>query len=83
MNSRKLLAMALDPSRILAARGFAVDPWQREVLLSPRRELLLNCSRQAGKSTVVAALALHMACSSPVRSLSSSLRGSGNRPRPS
>jgi hypothetical protein len=35
------------------------DPWQREFLLAPDRQVLLNCSRQSGKSTVVAALALH------------------------
>jgi hypothetical protein len=61
MNARKLLLMALDPCRILTARGFAVDAWQREVLESRGRQLLLNCCRQAGKSTVVSALALHEA----------------------
>lgn len=30
------------------------DPWQTEVLLSTEPRMLLNCSRQAGKSTVVA-----------------------------
>jgi Terminase large subunit, T4likevirus-type, N-terminal len=65
MNTRKLLALALDPSRILAARGLCVDAWQREVLLSSRRQLLLNCCRQAGKSTVVSALALHQALFQP------------------
>jgi hypothetical protein len=34
------------------------DPWQVEVLESPQRQLLLNCCRQAGKSTVVAAMAM-------------------------
>jgi hypothetical protein len=67
MNARMLLAMALDPSRLLAARGFAVDAWQREVLLSRQRQILLNCSRQAGKSTVVGALALHHALFEPGR----------------
>ena len=61
MNARKLLLLALDPCRILAARGFAIDAWQREVLESRQRQLLLNCCRQAGKSTVVSALALHEA----------------------
>ncbi len=65
MKTRRLLALALDPSRILAARGFAVDPWQRDVLLSQRRHLLLNCCRQAGKSTVVSALAVHEALFRP------------------
>jgi hypothetical protein len=38
--------------------GLEPDPWQIEVLESTRPRLLLNCCRQAGKSTVVALLAL-------------------------
>jgi hypothetical protein len=38
--------------------GLEPDPWQVEVLDSPQPRLLLNCCRQAGKSTVVALLAL-------------------------
>jgi hypothetical protein len=38
--------------------GLQPDPWQLKVLEEPQPRLLLNCSRQAGKSTVVAALAL-------------------------
>jgi hypothetical protein len=36
----------------------APDAWQTRVLTSPAQQLMLLCSRQAGKSTVVAALAL-------------------------
>src|SRR5437764_10226574 len=61
MNLHQALALALDPSLILRARGLAPDPWQRSLLLSSDRQVLLNCSRQAGKSTVVSALALHTA----------------------
>ncbi len=61
MNPQKLLALALDPARILEARGLPADAWQRELLLSIDRQILLNCSRQSGKSTVVSALALHTA----------------------
>jgi len=57
----QLLALALDPCRILEARGIAPDPWQRGLLLSNDRQILLNCSRQSGKSTVVSVLALHTA----------------------
>jgi Terminase large subunit, T4likevirus-type, N-terminal/Terminase RNaseH-like domain len=57
--------MALDPARILMARGIAPDPWQCRLLLSTDRQVLLNCSRQAGKSTVVSALALHTALFTP------------------
>ncbi len=51
--------MAIDPARILHALKQTPDRWQREVLSSPHRHILLNCCRQAGKSTVASALALH------------------------
>src|SRR5438132_12957505 len=38
--------------------GLEPDPWQVDVLQSRHPRLLLNCCRQAGKSTVVAVLAL-------------------------
>jgi hypothetical protein len=38
--------------------GLEPDPWQVTVLESPAPRMLLNCCRQAGKSTVVAMLAL-------------------------
>src|SRR5436190_942109 len=44
--------------RLMRKLGLEPDPWQVEVLLSPHRQLLLNCCRQAGKSTVVALLGL-------------------------
>lgn len=59
MKLRHLLALALDPALIFRALGRTADPWQRELLVAPERQLLLNCSRQVGKSTTVAALALH------------------------
>jgi Terminase large subunit, T4likevirus-type, N-terminal/Terminase RNaseH-like domain len=65
VNLHQTLALALDPSRILLARGLSPDPWQRELLLSGARQILLNCSRQSGKSTVVSALALHVALFTP------------------
>jgi hypothetical protein len=61
VNPQHLLALALNPARILEARGITPDPWQRVLLLSSDRQILLNCSRQSGKSTVVSALALHTA----------------------
>src|SRR6516225_6153070 len=41
--------------------GYAPDPWQIEVLELGSKRLLLNCCRQAGKSTVAAILALYEA----------------------
>jgi hypothetical protein len=65
MNVHMSLALLLDPARILAAQGLTPDAWQRTLLLSPERQILLNCSRQSGKSTVVSALALHTALFTP------------------
>src|SRR4051794_24106046 len=45
--------------------GIEPDPWQFDVLTNPRPRLLLNCSRQSGKSTVVALLALVHAMTDP------------------
>lgn len=57
----QIMAMALDPSVLLRARGMQPDAWQREVLACQDKQILLNCTRQAGKTTVVASLALHQA----------------------
>ena len=59
--------------------GLAPDPWQIQVLEGDHHRLLLNCCRQAGKSTVVAVLALAEALFYPgalVLLLSRSLRQS-------
>lgn len=54
------LRYALDPAAFAEeVLGLALDPWQRDVLMSDSRRDLLNCSRQAGKSTVAAILGLH------------------------
>ena len=45
--------------------GLALDPWQRDVLTTTARDILLLCSRQAGKTTVAALLALHHAVYAP------------------
>lgn len=55
------LALALDPTVVLKRAGVTPAPWQRRALLSPSPRLLLLASRQAGKSTTAAALALHTA----------------------
>jgi hypothetical protein len=44
--------------RLMRTLGLEPDPWQAEVLEGRHHRLLLNCSRQAGKSTVVAVLSL-------------------------
>lgn len=60
------LQMSLDPARLFTRTvGAAPDPWQARVLRSQARQLILNCSRQAGKSTTTAALSLHTALYQP------------------
>jgi len=74
------LAMALDPVLLAERLAFTPDPWQAQVLRTAARQVILNCSRQTGKSTITALLALHQAlyCSpSLVLLLSPSLRQSG------
>ncbi|MBF0344583.1 MAG: hypothetical protein HQL06_10180 [Nitrospirae bacterium] len=41
--------------------GFTPDDWQREIMLSASKRMLLNCCRQSGKSTTTAIIALHRA----------------------
>lgn len=65
MTSQQYLALALDPTLILRACGLTVDPWQRDLLRRYDHFVLLNCSRQAGKSTAASALALHEAMFTP------------------
>jgi hypothetical protein len=60
------LRYALDPVAFAAELlGLELDPWQREVISSTGKRDLLNCSRQAGKSTTAAVLGLHEALYRP------------------
>ena len=74
------LRHALDPVAFAQDRfGFEPDDWQAEALRSPSKRMLLNCSRQSGKSTTTAIIALHTAYFRPeslVLLLSPSLRQS-------
>jgi len=65
MDPAAALRLALDPSGILEAQGLTPDTWQRDLLASTSNQILLNCSRQSGKSAVVAAKALHAAIFKP------------------
>jgi hypothetical protein len=42
--------------------GFTPDPTQARLLDTPSKQVLLNCTRQWGKSTTTAAKAVHQAC---------------------
>lgn len=50
-----------DPTRLMSISGMPPDPWQAELLRTDPDRMLLLCSRQAGKSTTAAALALRVA----------------------
>jgi hypothetical protein len=65
MDFGQALTLALDPARLLRSQGMEPDPWQCRLLRSNERQVLLNCSRQSGKSTAVATLALHTALFRP------------------
>jgi len=59
--------------------GLTPDPWQADVLTSTAHQMLLNCSRQAGKSTTSSLIALHAALyggPDPILLVSPSLRQS-------
>ena len=81
MGTVDLIACALDPALLFEdAAGGAPDEWQSRILRGRHRRLLLCCSRQAGKSTVAAVLALHDAVYRPgslILLLSPSQRQSG------
>ena len=69
-----------DPALILAGAGIQPDPWQTILLRSTANQIALLASRQIGKSTVSAGLALRVAMLEPqslVLLLSPSLRQSG------
>ena len=51
-------ALAADPALVLQRAGLDTDPWQTDILRARAQRVLLLCSRQAGKSTVTAAMAL-------------------------
>jgi hypothetical protein len=56
----------LNPVDFAADRlAFHPDPWQAALLRNPGKQIILNVCRQGGKSTTVAALALHTALHDP------------------
>ncbi|MGA7075849.1 MAG: terminase family protein [Halobacteriota archaeon] len=74
------LALAVNPVKFAQSLGIDPDPWQRDLLLSAEKRVILNCARQSGKSTLTAIKALHHALNNSgalVLVLSPSLRQSG------
>ena len=54
-------ARAVDPALIAQDAGITPDPWQVELLRSSADRVLMLCSRQAGKTTTAAFMALYTA----------------------
>jgi hypothetical protein len=59
------LKFALDRVAFARTLGLEPDAWQEELLRSTSDRVLLNCSRQSGKSTMTAVIALHRALYHP------------------
>ncbi len=77
--ARRLEVEATNPVMLAERAGMMPDAWQSDLLRSNARQMILLCSRQAGKSTVTSFLALHEAIYTPralVLLLSPSLRQS-------
>jgi hypothetical protein len=55
------LRLALDRVSFASSLGLDPDPWQERLLRSTSPRVLLNCSRQSGKSTMSGLIALHRA----------------------
>jgi hypothetical protein len=67
MREARMRRLGRDPVEFFkAATGYdSLDPWQERFLRSKRKHKILNCSRQAGKTTVNAVDCLHTAIFEP------------------
>src|SRR5712672_1691086 len=73
------MAMRFDRVAFCKQVGLTPDTWQEELLRSQSKRILINASRQSGKSQMSAVIGLHTAIyedNSPVLILSPSLRQS-------
>ena len=62
INMAQDLKYGLDAVRFSSeVLGIVPDPWQADVMRSDSKRILLNCSRQSGKSTSSSIIALHTA----------------------
>jgi hypothetical protein len=81
LDAYRYAALKYSPIQFAKALGFDnLDAWQREVLTSTDKQIILRCSRQAGKSLVASIVALHTALYEPqslILIVSPSLRQSG------
>jgi len=58
---KERLVSALDRVEFARELGIVPDPWQAALLSSTASRVLMNCSRQSGKSLMAALIALHRA----------------------
>ena len=65
MNIARDLLRAIEPGAVMIESGLVPDAWQIDLLASEQPRHLLCCSRQSGKSTVTAALAVQTALYDP------------------
>jgi hypothetical protein len=65
VRQRRAAIEPLSPLGLAERVGLEPDPWQAALLSSTAPRILLNCCRQAGKSTMTALLALHLALYEP------------------
>lgn len=65
MSAARDLALALNKVAFARAVGLEPDPWQGNLLGSDAHRVLLNITRQGGKSTTAAVVALHRALYRP------------------
>jgi len=73
------LSRSIDPVAFCQSCGIEPDAWQRDLLTSDDPRIILNCSRQSGKSELTSILALYHAINNPealVLILSPSIRQS-------
>jgi hypothetical protein len=61
----RTLRWQLDPATFFADAVGPPDPWQADLLRSESKNIILNASRQSGKSQVTAIMALHRALFNP------------------
>lgn len=59
------LAMRLDPVCMAQAANITLDDWQSDAVRSISPRMLLNCSRQTGKSTTTSVMAVHTSLYEP------------------
>src|SRR5436190_17085526 len=63
VSNEELHALTL---KIMRTLDLEADPWQMDVVTGHHERLLLNCSRQSGKTTIVAVIGLMEALVRPM-----------------